>query len=94
MAAAALQPAAGLNLGGASATVRTNPESADTKLIGHVIFMQLPRCWSLRRDGRPARNSVLMQAEASEGKRIPRCPVANRAPFRPMLVRRWVFAVK
>src|SRR6516165_342313 len=42
MAAAALQPVAGLNLGRASAAVRTNPESADTKLIGNVIFMRLP----------------------------------------------------
>src|SRR6516162_10123072 len=61
MAAAALQPAAALNLGGVSATVRTNPENADTKLIGNVMLIEVASIMGAGQH--PA--SALIQAEAS-----------------------------
>jgi hypothetical protein len=63
MAAAALQPAAALNLGGVSATVRTNPENADTKLIGNVILIEVASTLVTGAEQHPA--SALIQAEAS-----------------------------
>src|SRR6476660_5515458 len=48
MAAAALQPGATLNFGGASATISTDPATAPTKDMGSVIFIRASARWSLR----------------------------------------------
>src|SRR6516225_4906221 len=78
MAAAALQPAAALNLGGVSATVRTNPENADTKLIGNVILIEVASIMGAGQH--PA--SALIQAEAS-GRCSHSLAPSHRAPYLP-----------